>query len=234
LGPEGEAREILHRQIVQRGLEHNGCILLHAAGAELQGRAVIMLGPSGSGKTTLQTDMAAALGANLLGGGRTYYDPDGGILPFPGKFTIKLGLAENRAHFSPLLSRVSRSTLEASPSREVASLLGVRVSSRAPLSVLLFPQLGGAGGWQPLHDEAKVFELLESECLTPNDPKWPNWLGAFAAPPDSLVQSQLRGASRKPAFSVEVPLQPRGLTREFFQPLLDALSPSRTRPRKSS
>jgi hypothetical protein len=66
LGPR--AGELLARQLLDRHLREAGAATLHAAGAVLDGQAVLFAGESGCGKTTLAAWAAARLGGYFLSG----------------------------------------------------------------------------------------------------------------------------------------------------------------------
>ncbi len=207
---ELDAREVIHRQLVQRALEAKGFVLLHAAGVSLNGDVgVILVGESGAGKTTLQLDIAAMLGARLMGGGRVYCDEEQRVLPYPGQFKIGVGLASNRSLLQPLLALRPPETAKLHvPSGEIAHLLGTRLVGEAKLQLIVYPELYNGIHLQsspPLADSEKLALLLQ-HCITPRDPIWPNWLGAVAEPERKSVRACLEGLARKvTAIKVKVP-----------------------------
>jgi hypothetical protein len=89
LGPR--AGELLARQLLDRYLREAGAAILHAAGAVLDGQAVLFAGASGCGKTTLATWAAARLGGYFLSGDKAGAYVAGGAA---GRGAMAVGLAQ--------------------------------------------------------------------------------------------------------------------------------------------
>jgi hypothetical protein len=219
---ELDAREVLHRQLMQRFMQRRGLVLLHGAGIAVQDKAVVIIGDSGAGKTTLQLDLALINGGQLLGGGRVYVTASGQVFPYPGRFTIGKGLAANRNAFRPLL-RAETTMVEAEGNKlavrslEVARVTSTTLGSSGQLALFVFPHLidGQRMRLGPVVSSGDASCMLCQQCLVPDD-RWPPWLGSC---PDADRQTSLAVlddlANRFPAVQVGVPVdatQPDGAT----------------------
>jgi hypothetical protein len=222
--PSIDARDVLHRQLVQPALHDHGYVLLHGAGLATPAGAVVITGDSGSGKTALQLGLAAAVGGDLLGGGRVYIEGRGTVRPYPGRFAIGTGLLASRADLRslPVDGPDERGKVTAA-SAKLAAALGCRLASAAPLCLVLAPRLDPGGSrlsWGPPLPRADARALIASQCLTP-DARWPDWLGAFGSVDAETASARLNSATADtPVIPVSVPVTSETFDRAVASALL--------------
>lgn len=179
----GDVREILHRQLLQPALQALGYVLVHGAGLATAGGGMLVTGDSGAGKTSLQLDLARALSADLIGGGRVYLNDAGSMLPYAGRYMLGTGLVANRPHLGGLADTLPDARGKVTvPATRVAAALGVGLAGHAKLRLILAPRLDpmvSTAAWsRPLATE-DAQSVLASQCMSP-DTRWPNWLHAFS------------------------------------------------------
>jgi hypothetical protein len=163
LGPR--AGELLARQLLERHLREAGAATLHAAGAVLDGQAVLFAGDSGCGKTTLATWAAARLGGYFLSGDKAgAYMADGAAMAVgmaqPTRFgegTLRSLLGDDwwqeklpRPQLNQMMGLDKSGKVAPGPFKVVLSNaelagLGVRAASAAPLAGLVIVGAGPAG-----------------------------------------------------------------------------------------
>jgi hypothetical protein len=163
LGPR--AGELLARQLLERCLREAGAATLHAAGAVLDGQAVLFAGDSGCGKTTLATWAAARLGGYFLSGDKAGAYVAGGAamavgLAQPTRFgegTLRSLLGDEwwqeklpRPGLSQMMGTAGSGEVAPGPFKVVLNnaelaALGVRAASAAPLAGLAIVAAGPAG-----------------------------------------------------------------------------------------
>ena len=163
LGPR--AGELLARQLLERHLREAGAATLHAAGAVLDGQAVLFAGDSGCGKTTLATWAAARLGGYFLSGDKAgAYVADGAAMAVgmaqPTRFgegTLRSLLGDDwwqeklpRPQLNQMMGLDKSGKVAPGPFKVVLSnaelaALGVRTASAAPLAGIVIVAAGPAG-----------------------------------------------------------------------------------------
>jgi hypothetical protein len=163
LGPR--AGELLARQLLERSLREAGAAILHAAGAVLDGRALLFAGEAGGGKTTLATWAAARLGGYFLSGDKAAAYVAGGeavavglaqptrigegtlqSLLGPEWYQGKLPLPElNQMMGMPLSGKVAPGQFKVVLSNAELAVLGVTATSAAPLDGIVLLATAPAG-----------------------------------------------------------------------------------------
>lgn len=162
LGPR--AGELLARQLLERYLREAGAATLHAAGAVLDGQALLFAGETGCGKTTLAAWAAARLGGYFLSGDKAAaYVADGAAvavgLAQPTRFGAgtlqsllgdewwqeKLPLPElNQMMGTAKSGQVAPGPFKVVLNNAELAALGVRAASAAPLAGLVILAAGPA------------------------------------------------------------------------------------------
>lgn len=150
---------------LQVALGHRRHLLLHAAVAERDGRAVVMTGESGAGKSTL----AAALsmrGWRFLGDEFALIGPDDGLLyPFPRPVSLKNdSIAAVRAmlpnaRFGPELADTPKGTIRhLVPAADAIARMG----EPATPALIVFPRFGHAAAIRPVAPPEAFMRLTEA------------------------------------------------------------------------
>jgi hypothetical protein len=162
LGPR--AGELLARQLLERYLREAGAATLHAAGAVLDGQALLFAGETGCGKTTLAAWAAARLGGYFLSGDKAAaYVADGAAVAMglaqPTRFGAgtlqsllgdewwqeKLPLPElNQMMGTAKSGQVAPGPFKVVLNNAELAALGVRAASAAPLAGLVILAAGPA------------------------------------------------------------------------------------------
>jgi len=131
---------------LQMALGQKRFLLLHAATAEKEGRAVILTGESGAGKSTLSA-LLGERGWRLMGDEFALLDLDSGDLhPFPRAVSLKNGAikvmeAEASAdRFGPVMEGTPKGTIRHLKPRADAV---ARMEEPARPALILFPRFGG-------------------------------------------------------------------------------------------
>jgi class 3 adenylate cyclase len=173
------AGELLARQLLERHLREAGAATLHAAGAVLDGQAVLFAGDSGCGKTTLAAWAAARLGGYFLSGDKAGAYVSGGTamavgLAQPTRFgegTLRSLLGEqwwqeklplpqlNQMMGTDKAGQVAPGPFKVVLSNAELGGLGVRAASAAPLAALVLAAAGPAG------EPAEVRRVPPGEAL---------------------------------------------------------------------
>jgi HprK-related kinase A len=147
---------------LQMALGQKRYLLLHAASAEKDGRALIMTGESGAGKSTLAA-LLGERGWRLMGDEFALLDmDDGALLPFPRAISLKNGAikvmeAEVAAErFGPRLAGTPKGDIRhLRPNAEALARMG----ERARPALILFPRFGPAAAVRGV-GAAEVFMRL--------------------------------------------------------------------------
>jgi HprK-related kinase A len=147
---------------LQMALGQRTWLLLHAATAEKDGRALIMTGESGAGKSTLAA-LLGERGWRLMGDEFALLDMDSGmLLPFPRAISLKNGAiavmeAEAEpARFGPRLAGTPKGDIRhMRPNGEALARMG----EGARPALILFPRFGSAAAVRSV-GSAEVFMRL--------------------------------------------------------------------------
>ena len=147
---------------LQMALGQKSFLLLHAASAEKDGRALIMTGESGAGKSTLAA-LLGERGWRLMGDEFALLDlDDGRLLPFPRAVSLKNGairVMEERVaadRFGPRLENTPKGAIRhLRPNAEALARMG----EGARPALILFPRFGEAGAMRGV-GQAEVFMRL--------------------------------------------------------------------------
>ena len=158
---------------VNRGVERasRGHVLLHAAAAERDGAAVLLVAPSGKGKSTLVAGLVRA-GLRYLTDEAVALRPcDGGITPYPKSLSIEQGswdvLADLRQH-------VPVSSTSLSPEQwqvPVDALRPDAVSAGARTTLVVLPryEAGAASTLTPLRRSDVLVQLMDQRFAPDRD-----------------------------------------------------------------
>ena len=147
---------------LQMALGQKQYLLLHAASAEKDGKALILTGESGAGKSTLVA-LLGERGWRLMGDEFALLDLDSGDLhAFPRAISLKNGairVMEGKApadRFGPRLEGTPKGTIRhLRPNRLALDAMG----EPATPVLILFPRFGSAGAVRPV-GQAEVFMRL--------------------------------------------------------------------------
>ena len=147
---------------LQMALGQKHCLLLHAASAEKDGRALIMTGESGAGKSTLAASLGER-GWRLMSDEFALLDLASGHLhPFPRAVSLKNGairVMEERVaadRFGPRLDDTPKGAIRhMRPNREALERMG----EGAVPALILFPRFGEASAIRGV-GQAEVFMRL--------------------------------------------------------------------------
>ena len=117
--------------------------LLHAAGLERNGRAVLVAGPKGAGKTTLLAYLAASTGSRIITNDRALLELRGAepitVRAVPTVVTLRDGTIELLGRAGLRRFREHADPVRLSPA-EFAAGLGVSLARSATLAAILFPE----------------------------------------------------------------------------------------------
>ena len=180
---------------LQMALGQKQYLLLHAASAEKNGRALILTGKSGAGKSTLAA-LLGERGWRLMGDEFALLDLDSGDLhPFPRAVSLKNGairVMENAVpadRFGPRLEGTPKGVIRhLRPNRRA---LDAMRKPAAP-ALILFPRFGSAGAVRPV-GQAEVFMRLTQAST--------NYVALGAAGFEALTQL----VSACPAAAIDYP-----------------------------
>jgi hypothetical protein len=146
-------------------LKRRGLFGVHAAGAALDGKALVLAGTSGSGKSTLSLALARA-GLDFLGDDTLFLArrPEGlRVLAFPDE----IDLTEQTAGFFP---EVAPRTTPGWRKRQLRAeeAFGTRIAWECEPAVLVFPRVSGRprSGLRPVDAGEALFELAPNVLLT--------------------------------------------------------------------
>lgn len=150
---------------LQMALGQRGYLLLHASGAERDGRAVLMTGISGAGKSTLAA-LLMARGWRLMGDEFILIDPATGLAhAFPRLISLKneaIPVAEAllpNARFGPLLTGTPKGTLRhvVPDGRAIAAM-----AEPAKPVLILFPRFGFEAAERPVQPSEAFVRLTQA------------------------------------------------------------------------
>ena len=150
---------------LQMALGQRGFLLLHASGAERDGRAVLMTGISGAGKSTLAA-LLMARGWRLMGDEFILIDPATGLAhAFPRLISLKndaIPVAEALlpgARLGPLLIGTPKGTLRhvVPDARAIAAM-----SEPARPALILFPRFGFEAAERPVPPSEAFVRLTQA------------------------------------------------------------------------
>lgn len=169
---EGEELWILSHPLLSvpmmEMLKRRGLFGVHAAGAALAGRAVVLAGTSGSGKSTLSLALARA-GFDFLGDDTLFLArrPEGlRVLAFPDE----IDLTEQTAGFFPELPEIATRTTPGWRKRQLRAeeAFGARIAWECEPAVLVFPRVSGRprSELRPIDAGEALFELAPNVLLT--------------------------------------------------------------------
>jgi HprK-related kinase A len=147
---------------LQMALGQKHYLLLHAASAEKDGRALIMTGESGAGKSTLAA-LLGERGWRLMGDEFALLDMASGmLLPFPRAISLKNGAIRvleaevDPARFGPRLAGTPKGEIRhLRPNNEALA----RMREGAKPALILFPRFGEAAAVRAV-GQAEVFMRL--------------------------------------------------------------------------
>lgn len=149
-------------------LKRRGLFGVHAAGAALDGRALILAGTSGSGKSTLSLALARA-GFDFLGDDTLFLArrPEGlRVLAFPDE----IDLTEQTAGFFPEIPEIAARTTPGWRKRQLRAeeAFGARIAWECEPAVLVFPRVSGRPRSELREIDAgeALFELAPNVLLT--------------------------------------------------------------------
>ena len=147
---------------LQMALGQKRYLLLHAATAEKDGRALIMTGESGAGKSTLAA-LLGERGWRLMGDEFALLDlASGDLLPFPRAISLKnraIGVMEaevEAARFGPRLEGTPKGTIRHLRPNQAAL---ARMDEAVRPALILFPRFGEAAAVRGV-GQAEVFMRL--------------------------------------------------------------------------
>ncbi|MES1243141.1 MAG: hypothetical protein ABUT39_16130 [Acidobacteriota bacterium] len=169
---EGEELWILSHPFVSvpmmELLKRRGLFGVHAAGAALDGRALVLAGTSGSGKSTLSLALARA-GFDFLGDDTLFlaWRPDGlRVLAFPDE----IDLTEETAGFFPELPETAARATPGWRKRQLRAgeAFGARIAWECEPAVLVFPRVSGRprSELRPIDAGEALLELAPNVLLT--------------------------------------------------------------------
>jgi hypothetical protein len=202
----------LMREAMIRAYENTGAVLFHAAGADLNGHAVMVCGPRSAGKTTTLTAVIQATRGRLLSNDRLILDHRARLIAVPLPVPVARGTIAATPELSRALNTASRPqpALHQLPAvfgtaakaefsaREYAAALGTGLSAGSWLRVIIAARLTDSRE-PPLIRQltpAQARDVLEATCFTPHDEFWRQpWLVPRTRPDAHLRQDASRMAA---------------------------------------
>jgi hypothetical protein len=166
---EGEELWILSHPLISvpmmELLKRRGLFGVHAAGAALGGRALVLAGTSGSGKSTLSLALARA-GLDFLGDDTLFLAEGLKVLAFPDE----IDLTEQTAGFFPELPEITARTTPGWRKRQLRAeqAFGARIAWECEPAVLVFPRVSGRprSELREIGAGEALFELAPNVLLT--------------------------------------------------------------------
>lgn len=147
----------LNRAVVASSADH---VLLHAAAAEVDGRAVVLCAPSESGKTTLVAALVAAGWRYLTDEVVAVQPADGWLTPFPKPMSIDDGSWDTLARLRPEIPEAALHLAASQWQVPASSIRAGAVSDGARPAVLVLPQYA-AGATTQLTGMSRAEALVE-------------------------------------------------------------------------
>ena len=150
---------------LQLALGERRFLLLHAASAEKDGRAIVVTGESGAGKSTLSAWLGER-GWRFMGDEFALLEPETGLLhPFPRAVSLKNGsidvmagiVAEER--FGPTMTGTPKGTIR--HLRPAGNAIA-RMGETAVPALILFPRFGFAGEVRPVGAAEAFMRLTQA------------------------------------------------------------------------
>jgi hypothetical protein len=178
----------LVREAMLRTYEDAGGVIFHAAGADVDGAAVMICGPRGAGKTTVTAALLRLPSSALLSNDRLVFYQGDHVVAVP----LPVPTARGTIQAFPELQRLVRRTdvngteLDRMPAdfgstvkhaftaRQFAEAFGARLISRSALRLVVVPRLADTD--EPARarrlSETEARHVVTANCFTPRDEFW--------------------------------------------------------------
>ncbi|MEV0702677.1 hypothetical protein AB0I53_32810 [Saccharopolyspora sp. NPDC050389] len=178
----------LMREAMLRTYEEHGDVVFHAAGADLDGRGVMICGPRSAGKTTLLTCLLRVTRGDLLSNDRLILDRRGRMVAVPLPVPVARGTIDAVPELGNAVRALSRpqrdvgelpttfgATAKAEFSaQEYTTALGTSLAAGSWLRTIIVPHL--ADTTEPTRTRLLPVEeaqqMLAANCFTPHDEFW--------------------------------------------------------------
>ncbi len=178
----------LVREAMLRTYEDAGGVILHAAGVDVGGAAVMICGPRGAGKTTATAALLRLPDTALLSNDRLVAYQGDHLVAVPLPVPAARGTIQAFPELERLVRRPTASGVEldgmpadfgstmqhAFTARQFAEAFGARLTSRSALRLVVVPRLSDTG--EPARARrlsvAEARHIVAANCFTPRDEFW--------------------------------------------------------------
>ncbi len=177
------------RDLIKSQLENDGGVLFHSASAIKDNHSMMVIGDKGAGKSTFAFGMADAFDYQLISNDRTYLGNDNALTSFPIDIRLGRGTINHNNKLKKMIDGAPKFKEEFASLEDDADKITVfpydinqtipmiNGSNGVKLSCIILPQFDKQLESGNLHvstpkDMDYVRQVIQNNCLTPNDPIW--------------------------------------------------------------